>query len=118
MYLTASHTLFPSASADLQGSEHSGGLCIRHGYFFNAFSFVCSFFIGCQVSLRAGAWVTSFLGPRLVSLNRRMPQRARIPAEFRARIFKPVLGSSGALREVTPQDYRFGGRLASSAGVL
>ena len=40
-------------------------------------------------------------------------ERARIPAEFRARIFKPL----GALREKTPQDYRLGGRLASSAGV-
>ena len=41
-------------------------------------------------------------------------ERARIPAEFRARIFEP-LGSSGALREGLKTTS--GGRLASSAGV-
>ena len=41
-------------------------------------------------------------------------ERARIPAAFRARIFKP-LGSSGALREGLKTTS--GGRLASSAGV-
>ena len=46
--------------------------------------------------------------------NRRRPRRARIPAEFRARVFKP-LGASGALREGLKT--ASGGRLASSAGV-
>ena len=46
--------------------------------------------------------------------NRRRPQRARIPAEFRARVFEP-LGASGALREGLKTTS--GGRLASSAGV-
>ena len=46
--------------------------------------------------------------------NRRRPQRARIPAEFRARVFKP-LGASGALREGLKTTS--GGRLAGSAGV-
>ena len=41
-------------------------------------------------------------------------ERARIPAEFRARVFKP-LGASGALREGLKT--ASGGRLASSAGV-
>ena len=50
----------------------------------------------------------------LFSSSHQGEERARIPAEFRARVFKP-LGVSDALREGLKTTS--GGRLASSAGV-
>ena len=60
---------------------------------------------GCPLCMSA-SWI--------FSRSHQGEERARIPAEFRARVFKP-LGVSDALREGLKT--ASGGRLASSAGV-